>query len=318
MALAAALVAALPAVAHAAFPGADGRLAFQRGAPGDLFSIAPGGGAVGPLIRGSRLLSDVMYSPDGTRIAFSVAASSRSPVEIAVANADGSAMRVLTRQRGFCLGAAWSPDGTRLAYSTDEGAPPPRRRDALPPRLRVHVINADGTGDRRLLSADRDVIDPVFSPDGTRIAFMAARPAGRFAHNRIWVANADGTGARPVTPAGGSNEQNASWSPDGTRIALELAPVRPGGRRSDLAIMNADGTGLHRVAATRWWETNPIWSPDGTRLAFTSDRDTRPRNGDRLGPGFELYTVGIDGTDVRRLTRNHTPELFPDWQPLPR
>jgi Tol biopolymer transport system component len=307
---------ALPASGGATFPGANGRILIQRGLPGTLYTIAPQGGPLTRLVTG-RLLSDGMFSPDGTQVAFSRATSNTSPVEIAIANVDGTGLRVLTHQRGFSIGAAWSPDGSKLVYGTDEGAPPPKSRNALPPRLRLHVINADGTGDARLITANRDAIDPVFSPDGTKIAYMVAQPVGgRFADNRIFVANADGTGAHPITSHGTINEQNASWSPDGTRIAVELAPRRPGQPRSDIAIMNADGTGLRRIAATRWWETNPIWSPDGTRLAFTSDRGTRPKRSDRLGPGFELYTVGVDGSGLQRLTNNKLPDVFPEWQTL--
>jgi WD40-like Beta Propeller Repeat len=55
--------------------------------------------------------------------------------------------------------------------------------------------------------------------------------------------------------------------------------------------MNADGAGKRRITATRFYETNPTFSPDGTRIAFTSDRDNRRLSKDRLGRGFDLYTM---------------------------
>lgn len=301
------LALVLASAAHATSPGHNGRIAFERDYPGALYSVGPQGGAVGLLLRGRNLLSEPMYSPDGTKVTFSRARSLKSPVEVAVANADGSGLRVVTRQRGFSFGPAWSPDGNRIVYATDEGRDQPAR---------IHIINADGSGDQRLISSARgDAVDPVFSPDGATISFMVSRPlGGERTENRLWLANADGSGARAITPAGGPNEQNASWSPDGRTIALELVPRRG---RSDIAIMNADGSGLRKIAVTRYWETNPVWSPDGTQLAFTSDRDTRPRRGRRLNSGFELYTVHADGTAVTRLTRNRVAELFPDWQTLP-
>jgi Tol biopolymer transport system component len=70
----------------------------------------------------------------------------------------------------------------------------------------------------------------------------------------------------------------------------------------------------HRLS-TKAWETNPIPSPDGTRILFTSDRDRR--GPDRLGPGFEVYTMAVDGTGIVRLTKNRAPDIFPDWQRLP-
>jgi len=81
--------------------------------------------------------------------------------------------------------------------------------------------------------------------------------------------------------------------------------------------MNADGSGKRRITATRVHETNPVFSPDGTRIAFTSDRDNRRLSKDRLGRGFELYTMALDGTGIVRVTANRRAEIFPDWQPLP-
>jgi Tol biopolymer transport system component len=63
------------------------------------------------------------------------------------------------------------------------------------------------------------------------------------------------------------------------------------------------------------WDTNPIPSPDGTRILFTSDHDRRAR--DRINPGFEVYTMAVDGSDVVRLTNNRSIDFFPDWQRLP-
>ena len=101
--------------------------------------------------------------------------------------------------------------------------------------------------------------------------------------------------------------------PDGQTIVFEEAKRR--GTRSDIVAMSANGGPPRALLATPAWETNPIPSPDGTRILFTSDRDRRGR--DRLGPGFELYTMALDGSAVVRLTDNRQPDIFPDWQRLP-
>ena len=56
-------------------------------------------------------------------------------------------------------------------------------------------------------------------------------------------------------------------------------------------------------------------SPDGTRIVFCSDRDRPGR--ERLGPGFEIYTMNIDGTGITRITNNRSPDIWPDWQRVP-
>jgi Tol biopolymer transport system component len=88
-------------------------------------------------------------------------------------------------------------------------------------------------------------------------------------------------------------------------------------RQSDIWRMNADGSGKQRLTNTRFYETNPVYSPDGTQIAFSGDRDNRTLSKERLGRGFELYTMAAGGGDRTRVTDNRRPELFPDWQPLP-
>ena len=88
-------------------------------------------------------------------------------------------------------------------------------------------------------------------------------------------------------------------------------------RQSDIAQMKFDGSGKQRITSTRVYETNPTYSPDGERIGFTGDRDRRQLSTERLGRGFEVYTMALDGSDIVRLTDNRRPDLFPDWQPLP-
>jgi Tol biopolymer transport system component len=62
----------------------------------------------------------------------------------------------------------------------------------------------------------------------------------------------------------------------------------------------------------------PGLSPDGRRIAFTSDGHVKRGERERWGPDFELYLMRVNGTRIRRLTRNSVPDLLPDWQPIPR
>ena len=126
------------------------------------------------------------------------------------------------------------------------------------------------------------------------------------------VVNVDGSGRRALTSYGGADELNPKWMPDGQTILFET--LKPTGTKSDIMAISPAGGPARPILATAAWETNPIPSPDGTRILFTSDRDSRGR--DRLGPGFELYTMALDGSDIVRLTNNRSPDIFPDWQRL--
>ena len=92
--------------------------------------------------------------------------------------------------------------------------------------------------------------------------------------------------ARPESePPSGVCPHNPSFSPDGNRIAFD--------REGTLALVATHGTGLFTLPKRTTADTDPAFSPDGTELVFTGLRDGK-RN---------LYTVGIDGSGLRQLTR---------------
>jgi dipeptidyl aminopeptidase/acylaminoacyl peptidase len=74
-----------------------------------------------------------LWSPDGTRLAFSSIRDGN--VEMYVMNDDGSAVQRLTNHPAEDWVGAWSPDGTRLAFQSD--------RDG---NWEIYTINVDGTG----------------------------------------------------------------------------------------------------------------------------------------------------------------------------
>ena len=311
-----ALAVAVPVVAlpaGATPPGTNGKLVFERptrdGA--DLYTVGADGSGLSRLTRLKGVEGDSSWSPDGSRVAFTRARNpEKGPFEIWVVNADGSGLARLTRHRGFSFGPAWSPDGRRIVYATE-------RRDR-PPGL--YVVNSDGSGTQRLRrSRTRGYTDPSWSPDGAAIAFGIGKPAEtpRGLDLSIAAVDADdGGNLRRLTRPGGADEVNPNWSPDGAAIAFERNRLFPVGQ-SDIWLMNGDGSGQRRITATRVYETNPVFSPDGTRIAFTGDRDNRRLSKERLGQGFELYTMALDGSGIVKVTTNRRPDVFPDWQPLP-
>ena len=80
----------------------------------------------------------LLWSPDGRRIAF-VSTRDGDP-EVYVMNADGSSVKRLTRAAGEEFLVSWSPDGRKLAF----------QRDRSTPRWAFFVMNADGTGVRKV------------------------------------------------------------------------------------------------------------------------------------------------------------------------
>jgi Tol biopolymer transport system component len=152
---------------------------------------------------------------------------------------------------------------------------------------------------------------PSWTPDGTRIVFSSYRVYA----TAISIANADGTGSveviGPIGEAEGSNtgyldRTYPSFSPDGARIAYSTSgtvAVTNDVGPDDIFIgpANRTETGVVNLTNHPAQDFHPRWSPDGTRIAFASDRD-----GD-----FEIYTVRVDGTDLRQLTHNTASDSHP-------
>jgi Tol biopolymer transport system component len=308
-------IAAQPAAATP--PGRNGEIVWQREVrdrPPALWATNVDGTAQRRIFPArSASGTEGAWSPTApTTLAFTRATRTRPPAIYAGDLATGRTRR-LTRAGDASDAPAFSPDGARIAFFTDRDFPPARDEDDPVPLTEIYVMDADGS-DRRRLTRDRVYsVDPDFSPDGRRIVFEELRFVGRREQNRIAVIDVDGRNRRALTRFGAPNAVNPKWMPDGQRVVFELR--RRGTTGSDIVTIAAEGGDLRNVLATRARETDPAPSPDGTRIAFTSDRD-RP-GGPRRGPGFELYTMAVDGTGIVRLTNNRSPDLFPDWQRLP-
>lgn len=173
------------------------------------------------------------------------------------------------------------------------------REGAKWPLNDIYVMNGDGTRVRRVTRTTtqwRD--DPVWSPDGRRIAFAVTKPTPE----GIWVVDSKGSGLRRLTLGAAP-----TWSHDGRRIAFERWDSV--GDDPSLFTANADGRHVRRLTGESCgvggcYDLGPSWSPNGRAIAFL--RGVEP----------EIYVVASDGTGLRRLTR--TPDVEeerPAWSP---
>jgi Tol biopolymer transport system component len=211
---------------------------------------------------------DPALSPDQRRVAF-VRGEARTDLMI-VDVSDKRVRRVL--RTGFEIAQpTWSPDGSKIAWVSPN-----------PPSLGVHVINADGTGERRLTQgADQD---PAWSPDGSKIA--VARGGG------IWAADAIGSmPERELVPPSYVFLREPAWSPDGARLAMrtESTSLKSG---NSVLVADADGSSLRAIPLRRGYRSDIAWTRDG-RVRFSVQRE----------PYSDIYAVAEDGSGLRRIAR---------------
>jgi len=181
------------------------------------------------------------YSPDGTRIAFTM--SSDGNPEIYVIGVDGTGLTRLTRSEGIDTSPAWSPDGKRIAFVSDRHGTP-----------QIFVMKADGSEPERVTRQGNYNQTPAWSPRGDEIAFTARDERLVF---DIFVVNVDTKEVRRITQDQGQNE-HPTWSPNG-RMLMFSSDRR--GKRS-LWVSSADGNVQQRISTADDAEyTDPAWGP---------------------------------------------------------
>jgi len=276
--------------AGAAYPGSNGRIAFDSYRTGnyDIFVMNPDGSGQTQLTSSTDWEHTPAFSPDGSKIAYT-----RGPTtdmdDIWVMNADGSGQMDLTPGPDQEEHAAWSPDGTKIAFEDH------RNGD-----VDIYVMNADGSGRTNLTNNPEDDYAPAWSPDGSKIVFSSYRDKTTF--GELYAMNADGSDQTNLTHTPTIGETDPVWSPDGSRIAYMQF-----GSPNQVYVMNADGSGKTNLSQSSTSDQDPSWSPDGSKIAVT-----RFENGES-----EVYVMNADGSAQNNLTQFASYDNAPSWATAP-
>ncbi len=230
-------------------------------------------------------------SPNGKQISF---VYSGSVFDLFILNLENGVLTNLINDgkdslEDFC--ADWSPDGSQIIFTAAKKI----SGDWI---HQVYSAKTDGAGITQLTkntNEGEDYRNPVWSPDGKKIAFIS-----NIFGNDVYVMNGNGS---EQTLFGDIEDlvKDFHWSPDGSEIVFAchegLDNIGEG-----VCIMNSDGSGLIKVedeSLEGIYYT--AWSPDGTKIAFAA----------RKGDSTDIYIVNPDSTGLMQIT--HLQGMVPYW-----
>jgi Tol biopolymer transport system component len=248
--------------------------------------------------------------PEGPRLAFIGTAGIFKPSDrtIRTVGTDSPQPLVVVRgsQKGVVPslrdGMSWSADGSLLAFTGSRKG-----------RRGIYTVHADGT-DPRFLRGTRGGSNPVFSPDGLRIAFSREHLGkGVFPGTTPWVASVDGSRAHRLAEwRRGVEYIPSSFSPDGSALAVTRRMFFDPNQSAAL-LFALDGSGDRRPLV-RFPASEPVFSPDGSQVVLV--RHSILRRGKIRSSHSDLFLVDPFGGNLRRLTDTRwIAETHPSWDP---
>ncbi|MGB5080833.1 MAG: Tol-Pal system beta propeller repeat protein TolB [Burkholderiales bacterium] len=244
---------------------------------------ADGHGAQAILISPEPIMSPA-WSPDGTRMAY-VSFQNKKPILFVQSLAARQQPAPVASYRGSNSAPAWSPDGRQLAaVLTKDGS------------SQIYLMNADGSGLRRITFSKLIDTEPFFTPNGQSIYFTSDRGGSP----QIYRMPAGGGEAVRVTFEGDYNV-SPRVSPDGRFLAY-ISRING---RFQLMMMDLE-TRQVQALTDGPSDESPSFAPNGRMILYATD----------VGSRGVLAAVSSDGRVKQRLSIQAADVREPSWGPF--
>lgn len=217
------------------------------------------------------------------------------PHTVVVVGLDGIQRQEFSGLPADVFAPSLSPDGSTLAFVTGGETGP-----------QLATIASDGSG-FRILDVPIAANSPVWSPDGSRIAFAGWRASTsgdvQSGNRDIYAVGADGSHLQRLTTSA-ADDETPEWSPDGSRLAYASNPTADEfSDQVEIWTVPSTGGAPRRLTRNHVWDAEPTWSPDGTQIAYYSFADSR------------LWVMEADGSDHHPLVTTAPGFFAPQWSP---
>ena len=275
-----------------------------------------------------RGLGEVQLSPDGARVAYAITRNDvglRPTSEVWIRDLQTGATTRLGANGNGASGPRWSPDGKWIAFSGRVGD-----------SSGVAIAHADGSEVRLLATTTgTNAVLPragnrlVWSPDGSRLAFVSTAPGPeadangdpmvitryaykptasegltRFNDNRrthIYIVDVATRAVQQLTE-GTRDEHSIDWSPSGDEIVYVANPEPDPDRvfHLDVFAVNVATKKVRTVVHWRTVETQPNWSPDGKLIAFLGTKRELQSSETNM-ENSHVWVANADGSNQREI-----------------
>jgi len=212
--------------------------------------------------------------------------------EIWVMDPDGKNQKQVTHFNSVSIEPAVSPDGARIAFTSYYHTNPA-----------IFVFSVDPVRDLRFYNQRASVnSSPSFTPDGKQIIYSSSAPNDRCC--RIFIANLDGTGWRPLTSMGSLDTEPKVNPKTGREMVFSSGRSGP----EQIYKMNIDGGDMERLSDGTGEAANASWHPDGQKIAYAWTR------GYATG-AWNIFIMDVASRSYIQLTHGEGKNEHPTWAP---